>query len=208
MVIAENLLNQAWDEGATVRAAQRGEISAFNQLVLKYQALIYNVAYRILQDENDATDATQTSLVKAYRNLNRFSIDNFSGWLIRIVVNASYDLLRLRKHHTALSLDEVQASVHENDDCLVDTGELPEAYTERNELNQLIYTGINTLHSEHRTILVLADIYGYSYQEIAQVMDWPLGTVKSKLSRARANLRAYLLRHPDLLPFACQPHTA
>jgi RNA polymerase sigma-70 factor, ECF subfamily len=135
-------------------------------------------------------------------------LGNFEGWLVRIVVNASYDLLRLRKRYTILSLDRLQEELNENDESVIDRSELPEAYSERHELNQLIRAGINELHSEHRTILVFADIYGYSYQEISEMMGWPLGTVKSKLSRARANLRTYLLEHPDLLPLAFQPPTA
>ncbi len=187
------------DEGELIQAAQRGELSAFNQLVLTYQGLAYNVAYRVLGDPDAAADATQDGFLKAYRALRNFRGGSFKSWLLRIVTNTCYDRLRAQKRRPTSSLEDMAVDP-EHAARLVYDGEDPEEYALRQELSALIQEGIQRLPEDQRITLVLADIEGLSYQEIAEVTGVQLGTVKSRLSRGRARLRDYLLERQELLP--------
>jgi RNA polymerase sigma-70 factor (ECF subfamily) len=187
------------DEKALVAAAQRGELPAFNQLVMAYQGLAYNVAYRIMGDADAAADATQDAFLKAYRALRGYRGGSFKAWMLRIVTNTCYDALRALKRRRAESLDDL-AVAPEHAWQLANGHAGPEEQTLRHELGQMIQVGIAGLPADQRTALVLSDIQGMSYQEIAEVMGCSLGTVKSRLSRARARLRDYLLQQQELLP--------
>ncbi|MCD6290612.1 MAG: sigma-70 family RNA polymerase sigma factor [Anaerolineae bacterium] len=187
------------DEEAVIRAAQGGQLSAFNQLVMWYQGLAYNVAYRILGDPDAAADATQDSFLKAYRSLKSFRGGAFKSWLLRIVTNTCYDRLRAQKRRPTSSLDDLTIDP-EHATQLTYEGEGPEEHMLRWELSDLIQEGIRRLPEDQRTTLVLADIEGLSYQEIAEITGVQLGTVKSRLSRGRARLRDYLLERQELLP--------
>lgn len=187
------------DEEALIQAAQGGELSAFNQLVLRYQELAYNVAYRLLGDPDAAADATQDGFLKAYRALNGFRGGSFKSWLLRIVTNTCYDQMRARKRRPTSSLENMAVDP-EHASRLVHDGEGPEEYVLREELGRVIQQGIQTLPEDQRVTLILADIEGFSYQEIAEITGVQLGTVKSRLSRGRARLRDYLLEHQELLP--------
>jgi RNA polymerase sigma-70 factor (ECF subfamily) len=187
------------DEKALVIAAQRGDLPAFNQLVIHYQSLAYNVAYRIVGDADAAADATQDAFLKAYRALRGYRGGSFKSWLLRIVTNTCYDALRARKRRRADSLDNL-AVTPEHAWQLVNGHAGPEEQTLRHELGQVIQAGIAELPPDQRTALVLADIQGLSYQEVAEAMSCSLGTVKSRLSRGRAKLRDYLLQRQELLP--------
>jgi len=187
------------DEEELVAAAQRGELPAFNQLILRYQSLAYNVAYRIVGDTDAAADATQDAFLKAYRALRSYRGGSFKAWLLRIVANTCYDALRARKRRPATSLDDL-AVAPEHARQMINGREGPEDWALRQELSRVIQAGIATLPPDQRTAVVLADIQGLSYQEIATVMGCSLGTVKSRLSRGRAKLRDYLLQQQELLP--------
>ncbi|MFN8441004.1 MAG: sigma-70 family RNA polymerase sigma factor [Caldilineaceae bacterium] len=189
-----------FDERALLDAAQQGNLDAFNQLVLHYQSMAYSVTFRIVQNQDDAIDIVQASFLTAFHKLAQLQGNNFKSWLMRIVVNRSYDLLRSRKRRTMVSWEDTFEQSEESASELTDEGETPLAYAERSELNDAINQGLRALREEYRTVLVLADVEGYSYEEIAEMMNWPLGTVKSSLSRGRAQLRDYLLRRSDLLP--------
>ncbi len=193
------------DEQTVVAQALNGKLNAFNQLVLTYQNLAYSIAYRVLQNENAAADAVQESFIKAYRALSSFQGANFKGWLTRIVVNTCYDVLRVQQRRATTSLDDLPVEA-EYVAYLVDPGEGPEAYAERMELNQLIEQGLHALPPDQRTVLVLCDIQGHSYEEIAELTGLPMGTVKSRISRARTRLRDYLLQKPELLPSTFRPY--
>jgi RNA polymerase sigma-70 factor (ECF subfamily) len=186
------------DESALIAAAQGGDREAFNQLVVKYQSLAYNVAYRVLGDGDAAADATQDAFISAYRAIARFRGGSFKAWIMRIVTNACYDQLRAKQRRPTTSLDaDPELERHEWN---VDPGERPEAYVVRQELGQIIQRGLATLPAEQRTCVVLSDIQGMSYDEIAQTMNCSLGTVKSRLNRARRKMRDYLVQHVELLP--------
>jgi RNA polymerase sigma-70 factor, ECF subfamily len=182
-----------------VAAAQQGDLHAFNQLVLEYQGLAYNVAYRILGNADGAADATQDSFLKAYRSINSYRGGSFRAWLLRVLTNTCYDQLRAHRRRPARSLDEGDG-LAEWAVCLEDRSERPVEYAERRELNQFIQRAIRALPADQRTVVLLSDVEGLSYEEIAAATGMPIGTVKSRLSRARAHLRDFLLGHKELLP--------
>jgi RNA polymerase sigma factor (sigma-70 family) len=190
-----------FDEQALIAAAQRGSLPAFNQLILHYQGLAYNVAYRILGDADSASDATQDGFIKAYKKLDQYRGGSFKAWMLRIITNTCYDTLRARKRRPTTSLEsEDEEMDSEHDTRLVDSAERPDAYVLRKELAGVIQSAIELLPADQRTALVLADIEGLDYQEIAEATNSALGTVKSRLSRARAKMRDLLLAQKELLP--------
>jgi RNA polymerase sigma-70 factor (ECF subfamily) len=188
------------DERALVAAAQRGDLDAFNQLVIHYQKLAYHVAYRVLNDADASADATQDAFLRAYKALDQYRGGSFKAWLLRIVTNTCYDQLRAKRRRPTASLEALLVTEPVSDPLFVDRTESPEAYAERQELGQVIQAGINTLLPDQRIALTLRDMAGMDYQEIAEVTRVSLGTVKSRISRARAKLRDHLLAHQELLP--------
>ena len=187
------------DEQALIDAACQGDLASFNRLVLQYQGMTYNLAYRILGNAEGAEDAAQEAFIKAYRNLNQYRGGSFKAWLLRIVTNVCYDQLRHVQRRPASSLEDL-AIDPEHAGKLVDHAEQPGEYALRQELSHVIQRGIEQLPAEQRMVLTLSDVEGLSYEEIAAVMDTSLGTVKSRLSRARAKLRDFLLEQQELLP--------
>ncbi len=188
------------DESKLIAAAQNGDLPAFNQLVLKYQNLAFNVAYRILGDPDRAADATQDAFIKAFKAMGNFHGSDFRPWLLRIVTNTCYDYLRASKRKPTNSLDDELEKKGDSNPRFHDPGEGPDKYVERKELSGLIQWGINQLNDNQRAVIVLVDIHGLSYEETSEVLDISLGTVKSRLSRARSRLRDILQEHQELLP--------
>jgi RNA polymerase sigma-70 factor (ECF subfamily) len=188
------------DEAALIRDAQRGEINAYNTLVLQYQEQAYNVAYRIMGDLDSAADATQEAFISAYKALRSFRGGSFKGWLLRIVTNACYDELRRRKRRPQASLEALHVEDEAADLNLVSHTENPESYTQRMELQAAIMSCLQALPEDQRAIAILSDIEGLSYEEIAESVGVALGTVKSRLSRSRARLRDCLQGFRELLP--------
>jgi RNA polymerase sigma-70 factor (ECF subfamily) len=189
----------AMDEKALIAAARRGDTQAFNKLVLIYQSQVYNLAYRILGDTELAADASQEAFLSAFRNVGRFRGGSFRAWLLRIVTNACYDQLRRKQRRPTSPLETILGDP-DRASVLADPGEPPENHALRRELNEVLQAGIRTLPPDQRITLVLADVEGMSYREIAAITQVSLGTVKSRLSRGRAKLRDYLLERKELLP--------
>lgn len=190
------------DEQALIRAAQRGDLNAFNELVLTFQSQVYNLAYRIMGDQDSAADATQETFVSAYRGLGHYRGGSFKAWLMRIVTNACYDELRRRKRRPSSSLDALYTNEPAPGQIFAAHTEDPEAYAQRQDLNRVLQEALMTLPQDQRVVLVLSDVQGYNYQEIAEITQTALGTVKSRISRARAKMRDYLLDRGELLPVA------
>jgi RNA polymerase sigma-70 factor (ECF subfamily) len=188
------------DEAALIHDAQQGDVDAYNGLVLHYQTQVYNVAYRIMGEGDSAADATQEAFIRAYKNLSRFRGGNFRAWLLRIVTNLCYDELRRRKRRPASSLDALYTEDASPDDALHSESENPESYAQRMELRQAIEECLRQLSDDYRVVAVLSDVQGLGYGEIAESADIALGTVKSRLSRARAQLRECLQGSGELLP--------
>ncbi|MEZ4658804.1 MAG: sigma-70 family RNA polymerase sigma factor [Caldilineaceae bacterium] len=192
------------NESVLIQRSLAGEIEPFNQLVLHYQGLAFSVAYRMLQDADAAADAVQDSFIKAFRALHTFQGGNFKAWLLRIVTNTCYDVLRSRQRRAAESLDNLPVE-QEYAQQMLDASESPEQHAERMELNRAIERGIQSLPPDQRLVLILCDVHGYAYEEIAEITQMPIGTVKSRISRGRAKLRNHLYRQPELLPTAFRP---
>jgi RNA polymerase sigma-70 factor (ECF subfamily) len=188
------------DEASLIAAAQQGRVDAFNELVLTYQQQVYNLAHRIMGDPASAADATQEAFISAFRSLHRFRGGSFKSYLMRIVANSCYDELRRRKRRPTTSFEDFGEVDEEANPALINGAEGPEAYTERQEMAHVIQAGIETLPPDQRITLVLSDVQGMSYREIAEATDVALGTVKSRLARARARLRDYLRSRGELLP--------
>jgi RNA polymerase sigma-70 factor (ECF subfamily) len=195
------------DEQIIVSRTLAGDLNAFNELVVKYQNLAYSIAYRMLQSREAAADAVQESLLKAYRGLPSFRNGSFKSWLIRIVINTCYDAIRISQRLRFEEIDDGSGYAIEEfgrERALLqisDPHESPDAFAERGELRDRIELGLRALPPEQRVVLILSDIHGYSYEDITQVTGVPMGTVKSRISRARLKLRDFLLQEPELLPF-------
>jgi RNA polymerase sigma-70 factor (ECF subfamily) len=192
------------DERALIAAAQKGDLSAFNGLVCAYQALTYNVAYRILGDSNAASDACQDAFLSAFKSVRRFRGGSFKAWILRIVTNACYDQLRHRHRRRTDPLGEPDEDP-DRGGLLTDPQPSPESQAICRELEDAVEAGLQTLPEDQRATLVLVDIQGLDYQEVADMMRTSLGTVKSRLSRARARLRDYLIDCGELLPDRYRP---
>lgn len=189
------------DEKAFILAAQKGDVFAFNQLVRHYQTLVYRTAFRVLGEAASAEDATQDAFVSAFKHIRGYRGGSFKAWLLRIVTNACYDQLRVKQRRPTASLD---ALLIDPDDPApgVDraASESPQEFAERQELGDAIQRGLAMLPTDQRVALVLTDIEGFSYDEVAEATGTNLGTVKSRLSRARAALRDFLIAQEELLP--------
>lgn len=190
------------NEEQLIKAAQQGDLDAFNRLVTSFQGLAFNVAYRLLSDDSAAEDVTQDAFISAYRNLRSYRGGSFKAWLLRIVTNGSYDELRRRRRRPQTSLEpETQDGEDAPDPAwLADPGEGPQELAERVELSAAIQRCLDQLEAEFRAAVVLVDVQGMDYAEAAQAMRRPIGTVKSRLARARNRLQICLQGFVELLP--------
>jgi RNA polymerase sigma-70 factor (ECF subfamily) len=161
--------------------------------------MVYNVAFRIVGEGTAAEDITQEAFLAAYRAIHTLRGDSFQAWLLRIVTNRCRDEIRAARWRPVLSLDA--PAVETDRLCYVaDPGELPHQVVERRALDGALQQAILTLPPDRRMVLVLADVQGLTYQEVAEVLGISLGTVRSRLSRARAHLRDQLLGRREVLP--------
>ena len=165
------------NEADLIIAAQKGDLEAFNQLVLLYQDMIFGLTSRILGDANSAEDITQDTFLAAYRSLPGFRKGSFRSWLYRIATNACFDELRRRKSHPLLSLEyedeaeEILLPIYD----LPRSGNLPEKEYERHELKQAVQQAINQLDADQRAVVTLVDLQDFDYQEAAQILGVPMG---------------------------------
>lgn len=192
------------DEPGLIADAQRGDLDAFNRLVLYYQDMVYTQAYRMMGEQAAAEDAAQDAFIAAYRKLSTYRGGSFKAWLLRIVTNNCYDELRRRKRRPTTPLEPTDDDDEEIESArwLADPGETPEAGVERGEVRRAIQNCLNGLPDEFRVVVALVDLQGMDYTEAADVIGKPLGTVKSRLARARTRLRECLRGYGELLPDA------
>ena len=190
------------DEAALIAEARNGDLDAFNRLVLAYQDSLFNQAYRMLGQPEAAEDATQDAFVSAFRNLKSFRGGSFKAWLLRIVTNACYDELRRRKRRPTTPLEPLDDDDEEVESprWLADDHESPEEAAERAEISHAIQGCLDQLPPDFRAIVVLVDLQGLDYVEAAQAAGTPVGTIKSRLARARVRLRSCLQGMWELLP--------
>jgi RNA polymerase sigma-70 factor (ECF subfamily) len=190
------------DEIALIRAARDGDLDSFNHLVFAYQDLLYNQAYRMIGEEESADDATQNAFISAYNHLGSFRGGSFKAWLLRIVTNACYDELRRRKRRPTIPLEPLDDAGEEveSPSWIVDPADHPEEQVQRIELQNAIQHCLDKLPDDFRSAVVMVDVQGLDYSEAAESIGTPIGTIKSRLARARLRLRDCLNSFAELLP--------
>ncbi len=190
------------EEQALIQDALNGSLDAFNGLVLHYQDIAYNVAYRIMGEHGAAGDASQEAFISAYQKLDQYRGGSFKAWLLRIVTNACYDELRRRKRRpvTPLEPEMDDGETFEDPYWIEDDAPDPEEKSEQVELDEAIQHCINELEDKFRVVLILVDVEGMDYETASEVAGTPLGTVKSRLARARERVQACLQGFWELLP--------
>lgn len=190
------------DEIALIQAAREGDLDAFNRLVLAYQDLLYTHAFRMIGDEESADDATQNTFISAYNHLKSFRGGSFKAWLLRIVTNACYDELRRRKRRPTVPLEPLDDSGEEVESAkwMVDPVGQPEEQVQQAELQRAIQHCLDDLPGDFRLAVVMVDVQGMDYYEAAETIGKPIGTIKSRLARARLRLRDCLNGFAELLP--------
>lgn len=179
-----------YDDERLVYMASKGSLEAFNELVLNYQNLAYHHAYMLLGDPALAEDAAQDSFIRAFQNIARFRGGSFRAWILKIVTNSAYDTLRRLKRHPTQSLypedqygDEVESPA-----WLIDPGASVQNTVEQSEFSRKLYRLIDELPVVYRTVLTLIDLHQLGYAEVADALQIPIGTVKSRLARARLQM--------------------
>ncbi len=192
------------NEPALIQDAQNGSLDAFNTLVLHYQDSVFNTALRILGDEERAADAAQEAFISAFRAINSYRGGSFKAWLLRTVTNACYDELRRQKRRPTIPLEPETDDGEEMDSprWLADPSMTPDQQMEADELEHAIQHCLEALPTDFRAVVVMADIEGLDYTEVAAAVRSPLGTIKSRLARARLRLRDCLQDFWELLPAA------
>ena len=200
----KGIQNTSLPETTLIQAAQGGDLDAFNLLILRYQNLLFGIALRLLNDEDAAADAVQEALISAFRRFDTFRGDMLRSWLARVVINACYDELRRRRHRHSVPLEQFNAEGNEIETSywLVDSQGDPELQFESTELGSAIQKSLDRLPPAYRLMVVLVDMQGLSYEEAASAAGIPVGTVKSRLARARVQLQKSLQDAQELLPVA------
>ena len=181
---------------ALVEQARGGEVDAFNQIVVIYQDYLFALVVRVVGDREAAADAVQEAFFSAYRNLDRFRGDSFRSWLTRIALNAATDVLRLRKRKPADPFPEWEDEAWQPP---APEAEAPERQALLRSRSRLLVGALNQITHDQRTAIVLYDVEGYDYQEIADMTGVSLGTVKSRIHRGRLALRELLEGEMELL---------
>ena len=178
-----------------VRAAAGGDESAFSELVRIYENKAYHLALRMVGNPEDAYDVAQDAFLAAWRGLPSFRGESgFSTWLYRLVSNAAIDHLRRTKHQRGnVSLDDEELNLDAPDESPT-----PQEAAEEKDLKEVVAAGLKELSDDHRTVLVMREVQELSYEEIAESLQLDLGTVKSRISRARTHLRKILLQSGNL----------
>lgn len=189
-------------EKTLIQAAQRGDLESFNLLILRYQNLLFGIALRLLNDEDAAADAVQEALISAFRRFDTFRGDSLRSWLARVVVNACYDEMRKKRRQHSIPLEQFNSDGEEIETSywLVDPESDPETKFESFELENALQKSLDKLQPIYRLMLVLVDIEGLSYEEAAMAAHVPVGTVKSRLARARSQMQKSLQGVGELLP--------
>ncbi len=183
------------DEAAVVARAMAGDRSAFTQLMEHYQSACYGLAWRLLGNADQAADATQDAFIHAYDAIAKFRGGLFRSWMLRITANASYDILRRSQRRPTTALPDPEEGEAELPDAAAPD---PLAETARSELYAHLEVALRHLPEDQRTAVVLCDVYGMDYNEVASMTDSALGTVKSRIHRGRLRLRQLLAEHREL----------
>jgi len=179
-------------DGRLLAQAAAGDLDAFNVIVERYERAVYHASWAILREQMQAEDVTQDTFIRAWNAVDSFQGENARPWLLRIATNRSLDLIRQRTRQATGSLDE-QIAEYEPRWSTLSPSEVPEREAEKHELSDRLERAIALLPEDQRVAIVLADVMGYDYREIAEVTDAAIGTIKSRISRGRTRLRSMLL---------------
>jgi len=186
------------DEQDLISRSKSGDVEAFNLLVEQYQRMVYNLALRMLGNAEAAEDASQDTFISAYKAIGKFRGGSFKSWVLRIAANSCHDKLRVARRYRVVSLDTLLLETDELPQA--NNNESPEDYALRCELGRFLNEGLTHLPEDQRLVVILSDVQGLSYEEVAQATGSSLGTVKSRLNRGRTRLRDFLLQREELLP--------
>jgi len=181
------------EEDEIVKRAREGDVDSFNRLVEIYQRGVYNLSLRMLGNASAAEDATQDAFLSAFRGIGRFRGGSFRAWLFRIATNSCYDQLRALSRRPTTPIDDMPVELESDRPS-------PEDFAVRREIGEKIKEALAALPPDQRLAVILRDIEGLDYQEIARVTGSSLGTVKSRINRGRGRLRHYLERYRELFP--------
>lgn len=185
-------------EAELIKRCKNGDREAFNELFAQYESKVINIAYGMLSDKDDAYDAAQEVFIKVYKNISSFKENSsLSTWIYRITSNMCNDFLRKRMR----SANTISIHAESDDDRgmeLRDKSPLPEEYAEHNETQRAVRQAISELSPEYREIITLYDVEDMSYENIAAILNCPVGTVKSRLNRARTALKKKLSESMEL----------
>ena len=191
-----------------VQRVLEGDTNAFEELGLEYEKKVYNVALRMLNNSEDAADMTQEAFIKAYNSLSGFRGDSkFSVWLTRIVSNLCLDFMRSRNRRPTVSLSMEDEDGEDVQLDIADTSQSPEQLLERSLTRESVRRGLQSLPEDYREILLLREIQGLSYDEIAAALDIEVGTVKSRIFRGRKKLCDYLIKDGNIPEFVSSGKT-
>ncbi|HLJ93140.1 MAG TPA: sigma-70 family RNA polymerase sigma factor [Gemmataceae bacterium] len=184
------------DDHRLIADCLQGRTAAFGELVRRYQDRLYNCVYRLVDNEEDAQDIIQEAFLNAYQSLDRFKGDSqFFTWLYRIAFNASISLRRKHRAALALKTGRMDAGVSEPLDA--SESSRPEFALEKSEQERRIQQALQRLSPEHRMVLILKDMEGQKYETMAEILQVPIGTVRSRLHRARMEMRELLQREGE-----------
>ena len=190
-------------EAQIVRRVLEGDVNAFEDLVTEHEKGVYAIAQRMTGNAEDAADMTQETFIKAYNSLSSFRGDSkFSVWLYRIATNVCLDFLRSRSRKPTVSLSVEDDDGEETQMDIADESQSPEQLLERGLTRDAVRRGLKSLSPEYRQILLLREIQGLSYEEISQTLALEVGTVKSRIFRARKRLCAFLLEDGNIPEFS------
>jgi RNA polymerase sigma-70 factor (ECF subfamily) len=190
-----------YEEKELVEMARAGDVKAFELLIEGCEKKVFNIAYRMIANYEDASELAQEVFIKAFKSIGKFKGDSlFSTWIYKITTNVCLDEIRKRKNRKVISLDE--NIVYEGNEIkrqLKDEEPGPEIKAESNEIKKAVKESINELPEDYKTVIILRDIQGFSYEEIARIISCPEGTVKSRINRARQALKKILEHKRELL---------
>lgn len=175
--------------------AQNGDIQAFELLISKHQKKVYNIAFNYLKNYDDAQEISQEAFIKAFKSIKQFNNNStFTTWLYRITTNTCIDFLRKSKNKQAMSLD-MEISLNNDSNIRIEVAskeDTPDIIYEKMELKKTIYSALDHLKEEQKSVVILKDIQGFNYEEISEILNIPIGTVRSRLNRSRKYLKELL----------------
>ncbi len=184
-------------DDALIAAAQGGDLSAFNEIVTRHERIVFAVCMRLLRDRATAEDATQDTFIRAWGAVHTFQGGILRPWLLRIASNRAYDLLRASSRRPADSLDALPFETEPEWTSRATQDDSPESHAARSELSAVLERALDALPHDQRLAIILSDVQGYGYEEIAEITDVAAGTVKSRISRGRSRLRDLLQENDE-----------